>query len=78
MGYHRSHPKSDMIIADTPEAVERYRLLILKHSLKLEIAGLKRRGPSAYSLIKQEFKLKGSKQKVLNQLCRIIEGEYYA
>jgi len=34
----------------------------------LEIAGMKRRGRSAYSIIKEEFGFKGNKQRVLKQL----------
>ena len=50
------------------------RLLVLKSALKLEISGLKRRGQSAYSIIKSEFNLKGSKQKVYNQFVAIVES----
>ena len=51
------------------------RLVTLRSALKLEILGMKRRGRSAYSIIKEEFNLKGSKQKVLLQLDKIIEQE---
>jgi hypothetical protein len=40
--------------------------------LKLEILGMTRRGQSAYSIIKQETGLKGSKQKVYDQLEAIL------
>ena len=58
------------MVIDTPDAIEHYRLCVLRRALKLEIAGLKRsRGlKSAYSLIKDEFEFKGSKKKVLEQL----------
>jgi hypothetical protein len=45
----------------------------LKGALKLEIEGMKRRGRSVYSLIKEEFGFKGNKQKVLRQLELRIE-----
>ena len=53
--------------------IDMYRLITMKHALKLEIYGMTRRGRSVYSIIKDEFKLKGSKKKVLDQFCKIIE-----
>ena len=52
--------------------VELYRWQVLKQALKMEISGMKRRGKSAYSIIKEEFNLKGNKQKVLKQLEEIL------
>ncbi len=49
------------------------KLCVLKSALKLEIVGLKRRGRSAYSMIKATFSLKGNKQSVLEQFEKIIE-----
>jgi hypothetical protein len=40
--------------------------------LKLEILGMTRRGRSAYSIIKQESGLRGSKISVYNQLSALI------
>ena len=55
-----------------PDNVELYRWQVLKQALKMEISGMKRRGKSAYSIIKEEFNLKGNKQKVLKQLEEIL------
>lgn len=55
------------MIIDTPEKIQAFRLLTLKSMLKLEIAGMTKRGPSAFSIIKKEFGFKGSKQAVLSQ-----------
>ncbi len=49
----------------TGPGIARFRLIALKGALKLEILGMKRRGRSAYSIIKQEFGLKGSRESVL-------------
>tara|TARA_Y100000310_G_C20577952_1_gene761421 strand:- start:526 stop:732 length:207 start_codon:yes stop_codon:yes gene_type:complete len=49
-----------------------HRMITLKHALKLEIAGLKRNGRSVYAIVKEEFNLKGSKQKVLDQFSSLI------
>ena len=53
--------------------IERYRLFVLKTKLQLEIStGMKvTRGQTAYSRIKNEFNLKGNKQKVLDQFIEI-------
>ena len=60
------------IVIDTPEGIEMYRLLALRYALKLEIVGMKRRGPSAYILLKREFGFRGDKAAVLAQLLALI------
>jgi hypothetical protein len=56
----------------TGKDIEAYRAKVLLSALKLEILGMKRRGPSAYSIIKSEFYLKGSRQSVYDQLKLIV------
>lgn len=51
------------------------RLLALRGALRLELAGMKRRGPSAYAVIKREFNLKGSRERVLSQFDALIEAK---
>lgn len=54
------------------ENIESFRLAVLEKALKLELVGLKSgRGRSAYSVIKSEFGLKGSKQKVYDQFVKL-------
>ena len=55
--------------------IKKLRLITLKHALDLEIkTGMRiHRGRTAYSIIKDEFKLKGNKQKVLNQFTKLVE-----
>tara|TARA_Y100000310_G_scaffold171474_1_gene171662 strand:- start:232 stop:459 length:228 start_codon:yes stop_codon:yes gene_type:complete len=65
-----------MIIADTPQKIELYRMHVLEKMLKLEIRGIKmNKGgqPTAYSAIKREYNLKGSRQKVWDTFKEIIE-----
>ena len=62
-----------MIILDTPEQIDLFRLLSLKSALKLECLGMSRRGQSVYSIVKAEYGLKGNKKSVLKQLEQIIE-----
>ena len=57
------------------ENIDRYRLIVLKHGLKLEMLGMQKRRPSCYSVIKEEFDLKGSKQKVYDKFCELIKQE---
>jgi hypothetical protein len=64
---------SNLIVADTPDKINMFRLLSLKGALKLEMVGMKRRGRSAYAIIKDEFGFKGNREKVLNQLQEHIE-----
>jgi hypothetical protein len=64
---------SDPWIAYTPEDINLVRMATLKSALKLEIAGLKRRGRSVYSIIKEEFGLKGNKKTVLFDFENLIE-----
>jgi hypothetical protein len=55
-----------------PEGIAAYRMLALKGMLQMELAGMRRsRGPSAFSVIKAEFGLKGSKQSVLDQFKKM-------
>ena len=51
------------------------RLITLKHALSLEIKGLGRHGRSVYSIVKEEFGLKGNKQKVYDQFVELVEKE---
>ena len=64
------------MIADTPQKIELYRMHVLEKMLKLEILGIKmNKGgqPTAYSAIKREYNLKGSRQKVWDTFKEIIE-----
>jgi len=63
------------MIADTPQKIELYRMHVLHKMLKLELVGIKmNRGgqPTAYSVIKREFNLKGDRQKVYDTMTEII------
>ena len=65
-----------MIIADTPQKIELYRMHVLEKMLRLEILGLKmtrHNQPTAYSVIKKEYNLKGGRQKVYDTFKEIIE-----
>jgi hypothetical protein len=57
----------------TAEDIERFRLFTLRAALKLEIAGMKKRGRSAYSIIKTELKFKGNRARVLLQLSALLD-----
>ena len=49
---------------------------VLKSMLKLELIGLKRsRGKqTAYAMIKENFGISGSKKRVYDQFCEIVEN----
>ena len=57
---------------DTPAQLAEFRVHALRSALWLETKGMKRRGPSAYSIVKREFGFKGNKVRVLAQLDALI------
>ena len=60
----------------TGDDIGRYRLVVLKSALKLEIKGIRmHRGRTAYSIIKKEFGFKGDRQRVLDQFETMIQRE---
>jgi hypothetical protein len=64
------------MILDQPEQIEHFRLLTLRQALKLELKGLKMsRGRTAYSIIKSELGLKGSREAVFKQLSQLLGKE---
>lgn len=70
-----SHHRTTMTAAIlTGDQITDYRAKMLLSALKLECLGMKRRGPSVYSVVKAEYNLKGSKQSVYNQLAAILHN----
>lgn len=60
----------------TGEHIELVQLLAIRGALKMEMSGLKRRGPSASSIVKARFGFKGNKEKLLAQLQAYIEARF--
>lgn len=61
-------------VLDNPAQIEMFRYKTLLKGLRLEMVGMQMsRGQSCYSIIKQEFGLKGSKQKVYDQFKLMLE-----
>ncbi len=58
---------------DDPRLIAIYRMSTLRHALKLEIHGMRRKGRSAYAIIKAEFKLRGSRKEVLREFTEMCE-----
>lgn len=56
-----------MTVLNQPHQIEAARLATLKAALKLEIKGMTRRGPSAYSILKG-MGYKGTRESVLQQV----------
>jgi hypothetical protein len=65
------------MILTTPDQIARYRLATLRAALKLEIAGMKRRGPRAYATLKKEG-FTGTRAAVLQQLNQQLERPGHA
>lgn len=60
-------------VIDTPEGIEYVQFLARRGALKLEIQGLKRRGRSAYSIIKEVYGVRGTRETVLAWMDTIVE-----
>ena len=62
----------------TGDSLPKYRLLMLRQGLKMEMKGLRisSRGPTTYSIIKKEFNLKGSREKVLTAFESLLANDY--
>ena len=58
------------------KAVDLFRLMTLVRGLRMEILGMRltSKGSTCYAIAKREFGLKGSRQKVLDQLVPIVEA----
>ena len=61
------------MIIDKPNHIEIYRMIVQRQALKLEMKGIKTRGRSAYSLIKEQYGLKGNITKVYTEFTVMIE-----
>jgi hypothetical protein len=59
---------------NTRSGIMLFRMLSQRSALELEILGMKKRGRTAYSMIKEEYNLKGSKRKVLYDFNELIQG----
>jgi len=68
-----SKEDNGLIVLDTPKDINMFRMLALKSALSLEVMGMRRGGRSVYSIVKEEFGLKGNKQRVLEQFTAIVE-----
>ena len=58
-----------------PWQIALYRMKALSKALELETLGMKKRGRSAYSIVKEEYGLKGNKMTVLEKLNTLYEDE---
>jgi len=61
------------MILTQPEQIQQFRARTLLRGLKLETLGMTKRGQSCYSIIKAEYGLKGSKQKVYDEFKKILD-----
>jgi hypothetical protein len=59
---------SDGFICDTPQTISAFQFRAQLGALKLETLGMKRRGRSAYAIVKEMYGYKGSKAKVLETM----------
>jgi len=57
--------------------IDNARLIALKHMLHLELRGMKRRGRSAYSIVREELGFRGNRQRVYDQLKEYINENIF-
>lgn len=58
-----------------PKQTHMFRILQIKHGLKLELTGIRiSRHGSLFAMVKREFGLKGSKQKIHDQFMKLAEA----
>lgn len=74
MSIQGTNDTRDSTILTSIDQIKFARMLALKGALSLECRGLRRRGRSAYSIIKEEFNLRGDKYSVLQQFKELIDG----
>jgi hypothetical protein len=62
---------------DGPKAVNFFRMNVLLHGMRTELkTGMKlSRGPSCFFRVKQEYGLKGNKQKLIEQFEKLVAEE---
>jgi hypothetical protein len=57
----------------TGAGIDFFRMVSLRGALRMEVAGMSRRGQSAFKVCKQVYGLKGTKVEVLAQMTYQIE-----
>ena len=63
------------MILTKPHEIDWVRLLYIRYGLRLEIAGMKSRGRSAYSVAKEEFNLSPYCFSIINNDVRYDESK---
>lgn len=61
------------MIIDSKPQIDLFHLTVLVSALRLETLGMKRQGPSAYSILKNNYGLKGNKEAVLKQAQELLK-----
>lgn len=62
---------NNTIVCDTPDSIALFSLCALRGALRLEAAGMKRRGPSALKYAKAQ----GFKAKTAAQACELVNAK---
>ena len=60
----------------TGQQIPKFRLVVLQKGIEMEAIGLRmtRKGRSALSIVKQEFRWTGNRQTILNKLTELIDS----
>ena len=66
---------ADATIIDDPDLIQLYSMRALIGALSLERHGMRRRGPSALTIAKRNYPVKGNRERVYTQMCELYEKE---
>ncbi len=55
--------------------INRFRMTVLLNAMTLELKGYKRRGRSCFAIVREEFGLEGTRQKVYEKFTKIVHKE---
>lgn len=58
----------------TGKGIDFFQLAVRKAALGLELKGMKRHGRSAYSICKEVYGLRGTRQSVYDQMTELVEA----
>ena len=61
-------------ILDKPEQISLFQMMSQRSALGLELKGLRFSRGSVYAMCKRTYGLKGSKQKVYDQMCALVDA----
>ena len=66
-------PWPDALVVTDQDKIKGCQMLARRAALRLELKGMKRRGRSMFSIIKEEHGLKGNRQSIFDQYDALVK-----